>query len=332
MRTIHRIQLRHARGFSLVELMVALVIALLVLVATVSFYLMTRSSYTTIEDTSGLEERGQFALNVMTRVLRQAGFTKMANDGGGGFMQLRPSDPPMVSGLDGCMGTEADPKKTGPAAGESLSNCLSPQTPTGSDAIEVRFFGVGTTADLTTPDGTIIDCSGQGVADYTTSDLAPSQRGLSMFFIQTGRDGNPYLACKFRKRDATGHEVTNTTDEDDFVTQQLVPGVETLQFLYGVSTNGDTVPDVYKRASDMTADDWAQVFAIKVTMVIRADNASADASAGAPTYTLFGNQYRAGDGTFKPTEKLNVARRLFTTTVQVRNYLVCSKEESITCR
>ncbi|AMP38342.1 PilW family protein [Ralstonia solanacearum] len=331
MRTIRRIRPRRTRGFSLVELMVALVIALLVLGATVSFYLLTRSTYTTIEDTSGLEERGQFALNVMTRVLRQAGFTKMTNDHSGGVMQLQPSDPPMVSGLDGCMSTEAAPKATGPAAGESLSNCLSPQTPTGSDAIEVRFFGVGTTADLATPDGTIIDCSGQGVADYTTSDLAASQRGLSMFFIQTGRDGNPYLACKFRKRDASGHEVTNTTNEDDFVTQQLVPGVETLQFLYGISTNKDTVPDVYKRASDMTADDWKQVFAIKVAMVVRADNASADTHVDAPTYTLFGNQYTTADGTFKPTQKLNVARRLFTTTVQVRNYLVC-KEGTSQCQ
>ena len=51
--------------------------------------------------------------------------------------------------------------------------------------------------------------------------------------------------------------------------------------------------------------------------------ASADTTGGTPTYTLFGNQYTNADGTFKPTEKLNVARRLFTTTVQVRNYLVC---------
>ncbi|MHA6887160.1 PilW family protein [Ralstonia pseudosolanacearum] len=332
MRTIRRIRPRRARGFSLVELMVALVIALMVLAATVSFYLMTRSTYTTIEDTSGLEERGQFALNVMTRVLRQAGFTQMSSNGRGGFMQIKPSDPPMLSGLDGCMGTEAAPKATGPAAGESLSNCLSSQTPAGSDAIEVRYFGVGTAADPATSDGTIIDCSGQGVADYTASEQAANQRGLSMFFIQKGRDGNPYLACKFRKRDASGHEVLNTTNEDDFVTQQLVPGVETLQFLYGISTNGDTVPDIYKRASDMTADDWPQVFAIKVAMVVRADNTSADASANAPTFTLFGNQYQAADGTFQPTEKLNVARRLFTTTVQVRNYLVCSKQETTTCR
>ncbi|UZF14187.1 prepilin-type N-terminal cleavage/methylation domain-containing protein [Ralstonia pseudosolanacearum] len=97
MRTIRRILPRRTRGFSLVELMVALVIALLVLAATVSFYLMTRSTYTTIEDTSGLEERGQFALNVMTRVLRQAGFTKLSTDNGG-IMRLSASDAPHAFG------------------------------------------------------------------------------------------------------------------------------------------------------------------------------------------------------------------------------------------
>lgn len=112
MRTIRRILPRRTRGFSLVELMVALVIALLVLAATVSFYLMTRSTYTTIEDTSGLEERGQFALNVMTRVLRQAGFTKLSTDNGG-IMRLSASDAPMLSGLDGCVGKEAAAKTTG---------------------------------------------------------------------------------------------------------------------------------------------------------------------------------------------------------------------------
>ncbi|UWD92706.1 PilW family protein [Ralstonia pseudosolanacearum] len=303
--------------------MVALVIALLVLAATVSFYLMTRSTYTTIEDTSGLEERGQFALNVMTRVLRQAGFTKLSSDNGG-IMRLSASDAPMLSGLDGCMGKEAATRTTGPAAGDSLSTCLSPQTSTGSDAIEVRFFGVGTTADRTVPDGTMIDCSGQGVADYTSVDLAGQQRGLSIFYVQVGADGNPYLACKFRKRDADGHEPIDATNEDNFTTQQLVPGVEALQFLYGVSTTGDsTVPNVYKRASDMTSDDWNKVYAVKVSMVVRADNASADTTGGTPAYTLFGNQYTNADGTFKPTDKLNVARRLFTTTVQVRNYLAC---------
>lgn len=119
MRTIRRILPRRTRGFSLVELMVALVIALLVLAATVSFYLMTRSTYTTIEDTSGLEERGQFALNVMTRVLRQAGFTKLSTDNGG-IMRLSASDAPMLSGLDGCVGKEAAAKRRGRRRGFAI--------------------------------------------------------------------------------------------------------------------------------------------------------------------------------------------------------------------
>lgn len=328
---LRQIRPRGPRGFTLVELMVALVIALLVLVATVSFYLMSRSTYTTIEDTSSLEERGQFALNVMTRILRQAGFTKLTSGNGGGIMQLSSSAPPMISGLDGCVGTESAPARSGPAAGESLTSCLSTQDAAASDAVEVRFFGSGTTTDATIPDGTMIDCSGQGVAEASSYDTAETQRGLSTFFIQNGADGNPYLACKFRKRDANGREVTGTTTESDFATQQIVPGVEALQLLYGVSSNGDTVPDVYKRATDMSSSDWQNVYAVKVAMLIRADNASADTSASGQTYTLFGSQYTTSDGSFKPTQKLNVARRVFSTTVQVRNYLTCTPSSASTC-
>jgi type IV pilus assembly protein PilW len=301
----------HARGFSLIELMVALVISLLVLVATVSFYLMTRSTYTTIDDSSNLEERGQFALGVITRALRQTAFSP-PNTSGGGMIQLAQSDPPMISGVDGC---------DNPADVESLSqtvtaSCKNTMVDKNNDALEVRFFGAGTAANPTVPDNSMVDCSGQGVASPTSIDLAASQRGLSIFFVQTDSTG-PYLACKFRQRDSTG-AATST-----FATQQLVPGVESLQFLYGVSVDGDAVPDVFKRATDMSTTDWQNVYAVKVALVVRADNASADVGSGAQKFTLFGKQYTYGDGTYQATANTQMARRLFTATVQTRNYMTC---------
>jgi type IV pilus assembly protein PilW len=301
----------HARGFSLIELMVALVISLLVLVATVSFYLMTRSTYTTIDDSSNLEERGQFALGVITRALRQTAFSP-PNTSGGGMIQLAQSDPPMISGLDGC---------DNPADVESLSqtvtaSCKNTMVDKNNDALEVRFFGSGTAANPTVPDNSMVDCSGQGVASPTSIDLAASQRGLSIFFVQTDSTG-PYLACKFRQRDSTGAATAT------FATQQLVPGVESLQFLYGVSVDGDAVPDVFKRATDMSTTDWQNVYAVKVALVVRADNASADIGSGAQKFTLFGKQYTYGDGTYQATANTQMARRLFTATVQTRNYMTC---------
>lgn len=57
---------RRDAGFTLIELMVTLVITLLVLMAGLSFYLMSRSSYVTIDDNANLEERGNFAISIMT--------------------------------------------------------------------------------------------------------------------------------------------------------------------------------------------------------------------------------------------------------------------------
>ncbi|MCT7317093.1 PilW family protein [Ralstonia sp. CHL-2022] len=305
------------RGFSLVELMVALVISLLVLVATVSFYLMTKSTYTTIDDSSNLEERGQFALGLIARALRQTAYTPTSADGGTLQPSINDPDVASISGLDGC---------DNPPAGERLTACGTGGTNTTNDAIEIRFFGSGTAADRTVPDNTIFDCSGQGVAEATSADTVSTQRGLSILFIQQA-NGNSFLACKFRRRDAAGHEVTGTTDEKDFVTLQLVPGVESLQFLYGVSTDGDTVPEVYKRASSMSPDDWKSVYAVKVAMVIRADNNTSADTSQMQSYTLFSGQYGDGDGTYKPTQNLGSARRMFTTTVQTRNYQICYKDD-----
>lgn len=313
MSTLRQSIQRATRGFTLIEMMVALIITLLVLVATVSFYLMTRSTYTTIDDSSNLEERGQFALGVITRALRQTSFAAPSLTGVGVF-QPSPSDPPTVSGVDNC---------SAPPAGESLSACGSTPTPVNaSDAIELRFYGSGTASDPTIPDNSMVDCSGQGVASPTSIGTAGTERGLSIFFVQT-INGVPSLMCKTRKRDASGKELNNTTTETDYNTQALVPGVETLQFLYGVSNDNDAIPNVYKRASDMTASDWQNVYAVKIAMVIRADNASADVSAVAPTFQLFGSQYTNTDGSYKPTQNLGSARKLFTTTVQTRNYATC---------
>ncbi len=62
--------------------MVTLVISMLVLIAGLSFYLMSRNSYATIDDNANLEERGQFAISVISRVLRQASYVPPGPSGG----------------------------------------------------------------------------------------------------------------------------------------------------------------------------------------------------------------------------------------------------------
>lgn len=63
-----------SRGFTLVELMVALVIALVAMLAAISLYVGTRQTYRIQSMQSRLSEDGRFAVSMLQRLVLQAGF------------------------------------------------------------------------------------------------------------------------------------------------------------------------------------------------------------------------------------------------------------------
>ena len=64
---------RHQAGFSLVELMIAITLGLIVLLAVGSIYIGSRQTYRVQEDNARLQEAGRYALEVLGRSIRQAG-------------------------------------------------------------------------------------------------------------------------------------------------------------------------------------------------------------------------------------------------------------------
>jgi len=65
------------QGFSLVEMMVAITLGLLILLAISSIYLGSRQTFRMQDDNARLQETGRFALEVLGRSIRQAGFWNM---------------------------------------------------------------------------------------------------------------------------------------------------------------------------------------------------------------------------------------------------------------
>jgi len=64
---------RYQAGFSLVELMIAITLGLLVLLAVGSIYVGSRQTYRVQEDNARIQEAGRYALEVLGRSIRQAG-------------------------------------------------------------------------------------------------------------------------------------------------------------------------------------------------------------------------------------------------------------------
>jgi type IV pilus assembly protein PilW len=66
------------RGFSLIELMVAIAISLLLLMGVVALFVSSRASYETTERLSRIQENGRFALDQLSNDMRVAGYNGCA--------------------------------------------------------------------------------------------------------------------------------------------------------------------------------------------------------------------------------------------------------------
>lgn len=69
----HRLPPKRQAGLTLVEIMIALTLGLIVLLAIGSIYLGSRQTYRVQEDNARLQEAGRYALEVVGRSIRQAG-------------------------------------------------------------------------------------------------------------------------------------------------------------------------------------------------------------------------------------------------------------------
>lgn len=78
--SMHHASLRQA-GFSLIELMIAMVLGLIVVGAAGQYYLASKSTFNSQTQNGRLQESGRFALEFMARDLRMGGFTGCGSRG-----------------------------------------------------------------------------------------------------------------------------------------------------------------------------------------------------------------------------------------------------------
>lgn len=137
---------RH-RGFSLVELMIAMTIGFIVLAGIGYLYIESRQSFRSMDNLSRMQESARYALEIISRDIRMAGYRGCASSSGGFYNTLNNSGTSAynfglpINGYDGDGGTWAPvlpPASEGGLAGLSIL--------AGTDAIILRSaFGSGTT-------------------------------------------------------------------------------------------------------------------------------------------------------------------------------------------
>ncbi len=379
------------RGFSLVELLVAITLGAIILAGAITLFVNNRDTYKTTNELSRLQETARYALGMMVKDIRMAGYfgcadrldTVTLNVPVGTVGQLWDFN------LDAAAGNIVPPVEGFEAAfpannfmpsGFAVTvgtNGLGGQVLAGTDALTLRYIG-GSMADVAPANGTldfmvtadatnganstitvdsttgfglnqvatITDCGG---SDIFQVNAAPTATTVQANALSRGYNATaspmiaPFVGVRYYIGDngrGPGGEVypslyrTIITPPDPTIlvptpptetNQELFEGVERMELLYGVDTNGNGVPNNYVRAGDAPLNaanpgNWASVVSVRIAIVVR----TIDQSGRADAANIDTNTYTVNDHDdvlsprFDPVDDRR-RRRVFTTTSMVRN-------------
>ena len=325
------------QGVTLTELMIALVLGSLVVLAATAMVVTSRGTYRTQDESTRLAESARFGLELSNRLIRLAGYTNFGDDAS---PPAAYSDATFVAWKTGLDAYSLD----GPEiVGANNSTAGTGAVVNNSDSLTIRYFGTSvvnttTTAAGGTPDGNVLDCAGtpvpQPLLPSAANDAATvysRARAYNVLYVEADVDGEPALKCKRQTYDASG----NPSGTD---TQTLIRGVEDFQVLYGEAipqppplNDLDTNPPaslVYRTGIGGTnaVSKWENVVSVRVAMVLRSGTGARSDPDITGVYHLFGASYPASNdpgsdltvSTMSLLERTRV-RRIVQTTVFVRN-------------
>lgn len=317
---------RRESGLSLIELMIALLIGSILILGVIQVFAASRAAYQLSEGLSRVQENGRFALDYLQRDIRMAGHFGCVNDQARG--QITGALDSHFTGAALDFGYSVQGYEDESPAGITLS----PERIAGTDSIVLRFLrgnGIPITAIDATgvnvnaakwsvlTDGGVATPEMFGVADCAFADVfaatsinagtgrvvvpatvnlgrygASPEGGPAMlyraeavvYYIGEGAGGRPSL---WRARINADNSVTS---------EELVEGIEDLQFRYGMDKGTAAQPTGYIASQDEASGvgaaqgDWRLVGQVQVSLLAASPNAASSAQAtrdeGRPT--LFG--------------------------------------------
>lgn len=293
---------RGQTGFGLVELMIAMTIGLILLGGIGYLYIGSRGAYRTTDNLSRMQENARYALDMMSRDIRMAGYL-----GCGNLQSTRvntianPPVPPMNLG-NALIGYSGGAGWTNPStitrvpstdvisimaawnSGVNLTGNVTPQNaniqigsnPDGFQAGDVLVVTNCVNADVfratsvSTSSGTIITLahsssnnSSNWVGSYGKDAFVLRVNQYS-YFIGTNPAGNPALYRTGLNGNA----------------EELVENVQNLQIRYGLDTNGDGAVDSYST----TPTNWPQVVSVTLNLLMRSPDDNISTSTQTPWF------------------------------------------------
>lgn len=339
-----------SRGFSLIELMVAMVIGLIILAAVSTVLVNSNKNYNTTDSMARMQENARFAVEFIGRDLRRAGNV-------------------------GCVGTDAEVRNTVngyPATGGVLLNPLEgtnnivasgiwapsglalalPDMVIGTDAVTMRYLDMDNKIPIvqsmpnesavlwvTQGHGLVVgdiiavaDCSSADIMQLTNVNDAGGGSGKDNLVHNAGSTPSPGNSTqKLSKKYGTDSAILKTAAHAYFIgqpagrpnralfrtspagPQEIVEGIEDMQITYGEATSGNAFPELYVTADKVV--DWKNVVSVRVGLLVGTVANTADGQLGADTDS---GVYIVNDASITAKSERRI-RKVFVSTFQMRN-------------
>lgn len=247
------------RGFSLVELLVAMALGAALILLSTTLYLSSKTGFRLNDEKLRLQQDGSHAMGLMEQNLRQAGSGKLASAGKLAVTDFIQADGQPAQGLRGCAHGFARP--LGPGKDFSCS------TGPGMAAFEVAYR---TDDYVDSASGAGVDCNGSKVepmavpGDHPAYRLGPQVSIARNWFFVASRPGSSAstLYCQGNGNNSA---------------QPLLNNIEQLQLTYGVAAVGEATPGQLLDASQVAAlsedqqANWKRVVSVRLCLQIRGE-------------------------------------------------------------
>lgn len=315
-------------GFGLVELMVAMTIGLVLLGGIGYVFIGSRGAFRTTDNLSRMQENARYALDMMSRDIRMAGYLGCGNMAAIRVNTIANPPVPQMTPGNALIGYDNGSGWTNPStvawtagdvlsvmgafsSGVNLTGNLAPQNaniqvssnPDGFQAGDVLVVTNCVNADVVkatsvSNSGTTITVAhsnssntGNRIGVYGPDAFLMKVNQYS-YFIGTNPAGNRALYRVGLNGNA----------------EELVENVWDMQFRYGVDSNGDGATDSYTAAPG----NWAQVVSVRVSLLMRSPDNNLSTSLQSVTFD---------NGTFNATGSDRRLYQVYSATVGVRNRL-----------
>lgn len=305
--------IRAKQGFSLVEMMVAMTLGVLILLAVSDIFINNNRTRSEIENTTYQIENGRYAMRLLESEVANAGFFGEAK--GQSFPStLPPPCPSSESNLRDSMGVPVYGENN--VASGSQPSCLA-NYKSSNDYLAIRRSATCTAGSLAS------DCEELKDGVYYAQVSACKSDNLSSVVLKNSVGS---LTAMTRKCDSAIpapryrflSRLYYVNDSDvlvraelgaaGYVVTPMVDGIERLHFQYGLDTTGNGEIDSFKAAP--SGSEWKDVVAVRIWLLARNPSPT-------PGYTDDRTYVMGDEGAFTPNDHFK--RQLYTSTVRLNN-------------